>query len=923
MKFSAKSYCETASQRDVTLAERQQTLVPFQMYGSSLGGGSYNGASSTSSVIRKATPVDTTSYEKSFPFMTCSMLFFMFSLIMFGLVGPWKFDVRKRRRRRKDKKRCSNNDNDDDNDGLVRDSGAVEIPAVFASISRSFSKNGSEGAATQEAIEQSRNKSRNAADSISHNKDEPLIDFQLFNDASPSEVVISNKVGRKLVGIISSISRSFSSKDNAEERSICSIKYDAAAAAVAFTNSQDRKQPLLPETDIESSALQFDRGLAGKYVLDQPAYQLASTTMSVPPIEVTAPEVAAYEPTVVPTEEIKREIEESKAADEALEADEEPVADISATFPSTFPDAKQSISSSQNASPPKDEPLVISEVPKVDDSSPSPVEFFPNQATPDPSNVRHQPEDVAGASDKNSSEDALERKPCPVEELDGESCAVREEEEQQTAAKEESSPVVDQTTSPLDEIAANDLSIMSIDKEISLPKDEEGALPIADPKTSIHEATSTPVLLCDDEEAEVLGKYEGLPAVDSESSENSAQGIDRYESLDNEEDSMPPFVSDGIVSSEALAVVVDQEVTQSLMHGPERCASMHTEEEEQDGEIDANQLPDSDADAMPLTHHVENSEGPSQVANACESLLQADLLNVSPRTARDPEGDRVIRTRPAVDPDGGALENPTDSDTFTFGSDNCVDGEREGLNSNDDDAFLNDGAPFDELRDELLSDPISVDREAFTAIDDEYSDEGEVVGNSGQSSPDTGSKAASVATGIDNFLLDNDHFTTEEETPVDIVESISAVKSHVDAPGSIGVLTRASDDYEALAVLRDAADTTEPLAVNVEDPPSSEIVHEQPLLQEHSTHLLNDDDLSEVLGDEETVSSNYSSTEFNVDPTTLATVSQFIDLVHQKSSDEHDLNIDETVSEVPDDEVLDKLGLLDIKNQFSGGAGQS
>jgi hypothetical protein len=70
-------------------------------------------------------------------------------------------------------------------------------------------------------------------------------------------------------------------------------------------------------------------------------------------------------------------------------------------------------------------------------------------------------------------------------------------------------------------------------------------------------------------------------------------------------------------------------------------------------------------------------------------------------------------------------------------------------------------------------------------------------------------------------------------------------------------------------------------------------------------------------GDEETVST-YSSTEYiHVDPTTLSHVSQFIDDVRSRSRD-HDGDGDVDASTVPDDdELLDKLGLAEVKHQFS------
>jgi hypothetical protein len=132
MKFAAKSYCEIASPRDVALAERQQTLVSFQLYGQNLGAGSYE-TPKTSSLI------------SDIPFMTTSMLFFMFSLIVFGLIVPWGLSSSKGRRGHL----LLDGDADDKGDGLMRDldatphNGVVELPAVIASISRSFSKNGS------------------------------------------------------------------------------------------------------------------------------------------------------------------------------------------------------------------------------------------------------------------------------------------------------------------------------------------------------------------------------------------------------------------------------------------------------------------------------------------------------------------------------------------------------------------------------------------------------------------------------------------------------------------------------------------------------------------------------------------------------------------------------------------------------------
>ena len=924
MKFSAKSYCETASSRDVTLAERQQTLVPFQMYGSSLGGSSYsNGASSTSSsIIRKATPVDTTNYEKSFPFMTCSMLFFTFSLIMFGLIGPWKFDVRKRRRR-KEKKRRHDNDEDNNNDGLVRDNGAVELPAIIASISRTFSK-GSEVAVAQAAELRYQSKSVNEANA--GNNEEPLIDFHLYNDGVPSDVAPSNKMGQKLAGIIATISNTFSSKDNAEERSPSATKFVSEGGA--FSTSQEKKQPLLHEMDIESSPLQFDRGLSGTYGLEPPVYQFASHVTSLPAnysesVQVSQ-EILASETTVIPKDETKREVEDS-------EDPNPPGAELFAPARSTDPDGEELFSSSQSVSPPSDD-VLESRVDAIDDSS------SPNANETDSSEYPHQTCSVGDVLDKESPPgDGNDAQGPSTPVVDGLTFEA-------PTSQNEILPYSGEKACTEEDIPTTDYSAFLEDVDI----DGSGERAFTDEAIPTTDYSA----FLEDEDVDGTNKEASIAGVDSEATLSSTHGIDRYESLDNEDDAVPPLVNDDVHGGEVA--VVENESTATDVDGPKRY------------DVEVN-----DADAItPLVHEeaarndeetTENSPNTDCVEDevddktpVLDTIDRAGRLQVDPPAVFDRAGNLQVDP-PAVYLEGDYTGGPAGSDSFTYDSEHCVDGDSELLIHNDpvatrafeaettrmereDVAFLMDETPFDELRDHLLSDPISVDREEGSSYGDQVDDDdddGEVVDDSEPSSPATGSGAASMATGIDNFLLDTDHFGMEGETQVGMVDSISLRPSHVnDLLSQVGVDDEEEEErateLKQPPVSRAMPATTEAVDGLARDPPASS---ELPKGRAYSQLDDDDDedDLSEAnreaLGDEETVST-YSSNEFNVDSSTLATVSQFIDLVHQKSHDELDLaadNNDETTttSEVPDDEVLVKLGLLDIKHQFSDGAGKS
>ncbi len=75
MKFSAKAGCKIATARDIDMAERQATLVPFAIYGTVIGGTKPQSSSRLSRVD--------TATQKSFPFLKLCLLFFGASCLLF------------------------------------------------------------------------------------------------------------------------------------------------------------------------------------------------------------------------------------------------------------------------------------------------------------------------------------------------------------------------------------------------------------------------------------------------------------------------------------------------------------------------------------------------------------------------------------------------------------------------------------------------------------------------------------------------------------------------------------------------------------------------------------------------------------------------------------------------------------------------
>lgn len=114
MKFSAKSGCQIASMRDISLADRQQTLVPFPMYGAMIGGESTSRVSASSASLAATAAVT----QGGVPFLKFCSIFFGVCFLMF-VASSLRCKVVKRRSR-KSKKETLLEDDVDGGDGIVK-----------------------------------------------------------------------------------------------------------------------------------------------------------------------------------------------------------------------------------------------------------------------------------------------------------------------------------------------------------------------------------------------------------------------------------------------------------------------------------------------------------------------------------------------------------------------------------------------------------------------------------------------------------------------------------------------------------------------------------------------------------------------------------------------------------------------------------
>jgi hypothetical protein len=1025
MKFSAKSYCEIASSRDVALAERQQTLVSFQLYGQNLGAGSYE-TPKTSSLIKESAPVDTTTDERTFPFMTTSMLFFMFSLIMFGLIGPWGLSSNKRRRRRRGKKGrlLLDGDADDKRDGLMRDldatphNGVVELPAVIASISRSFSKNGSEAqASTGSAYRREIDPKPPTLDN-----EAPLLDFQLYNEDVPSDAAPSSSLGPKLAGIFATISNSFSSKDNTDERSTSSSQFAAQTAL-----NQARKQPLLPDGDVESGrAPQANRELVGTYGLEQPVRFVASNFMSLPtnelePVPATremfVDETAAI---LTPTEEDKGAVQESVHPEDALPGEEIELPDaiLPAAEESELPHVVLPLEEEIEV---LDDTLLAAEESELPDDARTGEE---ESELPDDARTAEEESELPDDARTAEEESELADEALPAEE---ENDAIPAQEDNDFP--DDALPAEEDNDIPTDTVQAEDASWEESSTAISpfhqyFAADPEGILlskssqndadattqteepfdssetPLVQPDSSM-EADSTAVPQETEEASAVSDRYsearieESLGGVDEESQRISNREDD---TVADQQISIAEATLDN-----SAAVPGDDEETQELSKGEEipvvdqitpiSKAALGVEKIVNSG--DEESLVPSKGDALPNVDPEERSSNGKQspevwdgVENAEETpALFADEIDDA--TQLDSE---VSETHPAqatadFESEEDATCSPTDGDTFTVerieddenGTSNndlsadeveeeklCMEGtdpistpnkETESCyESGDDEACWSDGVESEKASDPDGVQPNlssgtddakapSVCSEAFVPDNDLFEKEGEEFSEAPSEFCVTASQAEmdeDEETKSESVFVEQDEETTQMAPSVFSRHQISlssrakptkdedSVDSSIFTSGSnveSGGIAAPYKPVDPPAIIPESATRDEIIDGSVESmdglvkPATTPVLKEKTLMltEVDRVYLQLEDDGSESNGggDEETVST-YSSTEYiHVDPTTLSHVSQFIDDVRSRSRD-HDGDGDVDASTVPDDdELLDKLGLAEVKHQFS------
>jgi hypothetical protein len=130
MKFATKCDASAATASDITLAERQQSLVSFELNGATIGSG---GVGRKSRMSKAPTFVDT-SIRRSFPFFGFSVLFFVLSVVSFFVASD-------RVKKLQSKSGMANSTGDD---GIFRDDflkgGLAEgVKAVSRSVTSTFS----------------------------------------------------------------------------------------------------------------------------------------------------------------------------------------------------------------------------------------------------------------------------------------------------------------------------------------------------------------------------------------------------------------------------------------------------------------------------------------------------------------------------------------------------------------------------------------------------------------------------------------------------------------------------------------------------------------------------------------------------------------------------------------------------------------